>query len=105
MATMTYHVALAFKRSEDGGDIVVCNPEAPAGRRTPADEEPKGRQYLCGDTRARQPASGALQRRQLYVDFHRRVVPRRVCDPSSAGGRARSNDIGARKRRKRRRSR
>ena len=24
MATMTYYVALAFKRSEDGGEIVAC---------------------------------------------------------------------------------
>jgi hypothetical protein len=24
---MTYHVALAFKRSEDGGDIVACDPK------------------------------------------------------------------------------
>jgi hypothetical protein len=27
MATMTYYVALAFKRSEDGGDIVACDPK------------------------------------------------------------------------------
>jgi hypothetical protein len=26
MATMTYYVALAFKRSEDGGEIVACDP-------------------------------------------------------------------------------
>jgi hypothetical protein len=25
MAVMTYYVALAFKRSEDGGDIVACD--------------------------------------------------------------------------------
>lgn len=27
MATMTYYAALAFKRSEDGGDIVACDPK------------------------------------------------------------------------------
>ena len=27
MATMTYYVALAFKRSEDGGDIIACDPK------------------------------------------------------------------------------
>ena len=27
MATMTYYVALAFKRSEDGGDVVACDPK------------------------------------------------------------------------------
>ena len=27
MATMTYYVALAFTRSEDGGDIVACEPK------------------------------------------------------------------------------
>jgi len=27
MGTMTYYVALAFKRSEDGGDIVACDPK------------------------------------------------------------------------------
>jgi hypothetical protein len=27
MATMTYYVALAFKRSEDGGEIVACDPK------------------------------------------------------------------------------
>jgi len=27
MATMTYYVALAFTRSEDGGDIVPCEPK------------------------------------------------------------------------------
>ena len=27
MATMTYYVALAFKRSEEGGDIVACDPK------------------------------------------------------------------------------
>lgn len=26
MATMTYYVALPFKRSEDDGDIVACEP-------------------------------------------------------------------------------
>ena len=28
MATMTYFVALGFKRSEDGGEIVACDQEA-----------------------------------------------------------------------------
>jgi hypothetical protein len=27
MATMTYFVALGFKRSEDGGEIVACDPK------------------------------------------------------------------------------
>ena len=27
MATMTYYIALAFKRSEDGGDVVACDPK------------------------------------------------------------------------------
>lgn len=27
MATMTYYVALAFKRSEDGGEFVACDPQ------------------------------------------------------------------------------
>jgi hypothetical protein len=27
MGTMTYFVALAFKRSEDNGDIVACDPK------------------------------------------------------------------------------
>jgi hypothetical protein len=27
MAAMTYYVALAFMRSEDGGDIVACDPK------------------------------------------------------------------------------
>ena len=27
MATMTYYVALAFKRSDDGGEIVACDPK------------------------------------------------------------------------------
>jgi hypothetical protein len=27
MAPMTYYVALAFKRSEDGGDVVACDPK------------------------------------------------------------------------------
>jgi hypothetical protein len=27
MAAMTYYVALAFKRSEDNGDIVACEPK------------------------------------------------------------------------------
>jgi hypothetical protein len=27
MPTMTYYVALAFKRSEDNGDIVACEPK------------------------------------------------------------------------------
>ena len=27
MATMTYYVALAFTRSEDGGDIIACEPK------------------------------------------------------------------------------
>jgi hypothetical protein len=27
MGTMTYYVALAFQRSEDGGDIVACDPK------------------------------------------------------------------------------
>ena len=27
MGTMTYYVALAFKRSEDGGDIIACDPK------------------------------------------------------------------------------
>jgi hypothetical protein len=27
MGTMTYYVALAFNRSEDGGDIVACDPK------------------------------------------------------------------------------
>jgi hypothetical protein len=27
MAAMTYYVALAFKRSEEGGDIVACAPK------------------------------------------------------------------------------
>jgi hypothetical protein len=27
MATMTYFVALGFKRSEDGGEIVECDPK------------------------------------------------------------------------------
>jgi hypothetical protein len=27
MGTMTYYVALAFMRSEDGGDIVACDPK------------------------------------------------------------------------------
>jgi hypothetical protein len=27
MATMTYFVALAFKRSEEGGEIVACDPK------------------------------------------------------------------------------
>jgi hypothetical protein len=27
MATMTYYVVLAFRRSEDGGDIVACDPK------------------------------------------------------------------------------
>ena len=27
MAAMTYYVALAFKRSEDDGDIVACDPK------------------------------------------------------------------------------
>jgi hypothetical protein len=27
MGTMTYYVVLAFKRSEDGGDIVACDPK------------------------------------------------------------------------------
>ena len=27
MAAMTYYVALGFKRSEDGGDIVACDPK------------------------------------------------------------------------------
>jgi hypothetical protein len=27
MGTMTYYVALAFKRSEDGGEIVACDPK------------------------------------------------------------------------------
>ena len=27
MPTMTYYVALAFKRSEEGGDIVACDPK------------------------------------------------------------------------------
>ena len=27
MATMTYYVALAFRRSEDAGDIVPCEPK------------------------------------------------------------------------------
>jgi hypothetical protein len=26
MGRMTYYVALAFKKSEDGGDIVACDP-------------------------------------------------------------------------------
>ena len=26
MAAVTYYVALAFKRSEDGGEIVACDP-------------------------------------------------------------------------------
>jgi hypothetical protein len=27
MGTVTYHVALAFKRSEEGGDIIACDPK------------------------------------------------------------------------------
>ena len=27
MATMTYYVALGFKRSEDGGEIAACDPK------------------------------------------------------------------------------
>ena len=27
MGTMTYYVALAFMKSEDGGDIVACDPK------------------------------------------------------------------------------
>jgi hypothetical protein len=27
MGTMTYYVALAFKRSQDSGDIVACDPK------------------------------------------------------------------------------
>ena len=27
MSTMTYYVALAFRRSEDGGEIVACDPK------------------------------------------------------------------------------
>jgi hypothetical protein len=27
MAAMTYYVALAFKRSDDNGDIVACDPK------------------------------------------------------------------------------
>jgi hypothetical protein len=27
MAAMTYHVALAFKRSEDNGEVVACDPK------------------------------------------------------------------------------
>ena len=27
MAAMTHYVALAFKRSEDGGDIIACDPK------------------------------------------------------------------------------
>jgi hypothetical protein len=27
MPTMTYYVALGFKRSEDGGEIVACDPK------------------------------------------------------------------------------
>jgi hypothetical protein len=27
MATMTYYVSLAFKRSEEGGEIVACDPK------------------------------------------------------------------------------
>jgi hypothetical protein len=27
LATVTYFVALAFKRSEEGGDIVACDPK------------------------------------------------------------------------------
>ena len=27
LATMTYHVALAFKRSEEGGDVIACDPK------------------------------------------------------------------------------
>ena len=27
MVTMTYYVALAFTRSEDGGDIIACEPK------------------------------------------------------------------------------
>jgi len=27
MGAMTYYVALAFKRSEEGGDIVACEPK------------------------------------------------------------------------------
>jgi hypothetical protein len=27
MATMTYYVALAFTRSDDGGDIIACEPK------------------------------------------------------------------------------
>ena len=27
MATMTYYVAIAFKRSEEGNEIVECDPE------------------------------------------------------------------------------
>ena len=27
MATLTYYVALAFKRSEEGGEIVACDPK------------------------------------------------------------------------------
>ena len=27
MATMTYYVALAFKKSEENGDIVACDPK------------------------------------------------------------------------------
>ena len=27
MAAMTYYVALAFKRSEDNGEVVACDPK------------------------------------------------------------------------------
>ena len=27
MGAMTYYVALAFKRSEEGGDIIACDPK------------------------------------------------------------------------------
>jgi hypothetical protein len=31
MTTMTYYVALAFRRSEEGGDIVACDPKEARG--------------------------------------------------------------------------
>jgi hypothetical protein len=75
MATMTYYVALAFKRSEEGGDIVASDPKGGAERRA---GDSGGRltarmEGHCGDCRAqRRPLGRQAHRGSRWHPFGRR---------------------------------
>jgi hypothetical protein len=65
MAAMTYYVALAFKRSEDVGDIVACDPKearsaasVPHSRITGEDDRVLRSHRVLADRRSRRSISG-----------------------------------------------